>query len=132
MANQQLVLCDTNIIIEFYKNNPAIIAELKHIGQANIAVSVITAGELIYGAINKQELRQILKDLAHLQLLQIDDQIGHQFIQLMTDYSLSHKLHLPDAIIAATALHYQIPLYTLNFKDFRYIEGLNLYQLQVK
>lgn len=132
MANQQLVLCDTNIIIEVYKNSPAIIAELKHIGQANIAVSVITAGELIYGALNKQELRQILKDMAHLQLLQIDDQIGNQFIQLMTDYSLSHNLHLPDAIIAATALHHQIPLYTLNFKDFRFIQGLNLYQPQVK
>lgn len=90
MANQQLVLCDTNIIIEFYKNNPVTVAALKNIGQANIAISVVTAGELIYGAINKQELRQILKDLAHLQVLQIDDQIGKLFIQLMTEYSLSH------------------------------------------
>lgn len=127
MANQQLVLCDTNIIIEFYKNNPVTVAALKNIGQANIAISVVTAGELIYGAINKQELRQILKDLAHLQVLQIDDQIGKLFIQLMTEYSLSHKLNLPDAIIAATALHFQIPLFTLNIRDFRFIPELSLY-----
>ena len=127
MANRQLILCDTNILIEFYKNNATIVAELKKIGQSNIAISIVTAGELIYGAFNKQELNQIRKDIAHLQLLHIDAQIGDLHLQLMMDFSLSHKLTLPDALIAATAIHYDISLYTLNQKDFRYIPGLKLY-----
>jgi tRNA(fMet)-specific endonuclease VapC len=45
----------------------------------------------------------------------------------MTDFSLSHILSLPDAFIAATAIHYDISLYTLNKKDFRYIPDLKLY-----
>lgn len=46
----------------------------------------------------------------------------------MERYSLSHKLTIPDALIASTSLIYQFNLYTLNQKDFRFIEGLNLHQ----
>lgn len=34
-----MILCDTNIIIEIYRNNASIIADLKAIGQKNIAFS---------------------------------------------------------------------------------------------
>ncbi|MBK7869911.1 MAG: type II toxin-antitoxin system VapC family toxin [Saprospiraceae bacterium] len=126
--NQILVLCDTNIIIEFYKNNPAIVAALHQIGQENIAISVITAGELLYGALNKLELERISKDITHLHTLALNESIGTLALELLKHYTLSHKLSLPDALIAATALHYDIPLYTLNLKDFRPITGLSLYQ----
>ena len=123
-----MTLCDTNILIEFYKNNSSVIAELKKIGHSSMAISIVTAGELIYGALNKRELTQILKDIAHLNLLHITQPIGALQLQLMADFSLSHNLTLPDAFIAATAIHYDTPLYTLNTKDFHYIPDLVLYQ----
>jgi predicted nucleic acid-binding protein len=46
----------------------------------------------------------------------------------MESYSLSHKLCIPDALIAATALTYSIELYTLNSKDFHFIENIQLYK----
>lgn len=61
MGQNKIILCDTDVIIEFYRNNADIISELKTIGQQNIAVSTITAGELIYGALNKKELNPITK-----------------------------------------------------------------------
>ena len=87
-----MILCDTNILIEFYKNNPSIIQELRKIGQNQIAA------------------------------------ISQKFLELMEAYTLSHKLSIPDALIAATALIHQLELYTLNLKDFRYIPGLKLHQ----
>ncbi len=42
-------------------------------------------------------------------------------------YSLSHNLSLPDGFIAATAIVNQIPLYTLNKKDFQYIRDIKLW-----
>jgi tRNA(fMet)-specific endonuclease VapC len=54
--------------------------------------------------------------------------ISTQFIELMETYSLSHKLSIPDALIASTALVHKIDLYTLNLKDFCFIEGLNLHE----
>lgn len=124
MEKGQLVLCDTNIIIELYKGNPEIVKSLRSIGQENIAVSIITAGELIFGAINRRELNKIKKDLASLNVLDIEKSVGNKFIELMTEYALSHQLSLPDGFIAATAMANQIPLYTLNKKDFRYSKGL--------
>ena len=46
--------------------------------------------------------------------------------ELIKKYSLSHKLSIQDALIAATALDFGFKLFTLNKKDFRFIEGLDL------
>ena len=46
----------------------------------------------------------------------------------MRQFALSHNATIPDMLIAATALQYGLPLYTLNVKDFRYIDGLVLHQ----
>lgn len=38
MKQAKIILCDTDVLIEFYRNNQDIIVELKKIGQQNIAV----------------------------------------------------------------------------------------------
>jgi len=58
------VLCDTNILIEFYKTNPTVIRNLQGIGPINIGVSVITKAELLYGARDKAELTKIERHVA--------------------------------------------------------------------
>lgn len=123
----EVVLCDTNIIIELYKANHGIIRELGEIGEENIALSAVTAGELIYGAFNKKELRRILLDIRNLRVFDINTSISHQHIELLAEFTLSHRLSLPDALIAATAMHHDLPLFTLNVKDFKYIPGLRLH-----
>lgn len=123
-----MILCDTNILIEFYKNNLKVIHELRRIGLNQLAISTITQAELYYGAINKIELKKIKKNLRLLRIFSVDVIVSTQFIELMETYSLSHKLSIPDALIASTALVYKINLYTLNLKDFRFIKGLNLHE----
>jgi len=128
MVKNSLVLCDTNILIEFYKGNQEILKNLESIGQENIAVSIVTVGELLFGALNKKELKQINKDLSHLHTFNVSDSTGEVFIKLMSEYALSHNLGLPDGLIAATAISQDIPLYTLNVKDFRFIKELKLFK----
>ena len=127
MEKKDLVLCGTNILIELYKNNEAIIASLKSIGQKNIAISIVTTGELLYGALNKKELNIIKQDIAQLVSLSISSTVSDVFKELMIKYTLSHDLSLADGLIAATAIEKDIPLYTLNLKDFKYIEGLRFW-----
>jgi tRNA(fMet)-specific endonuclease VapC len=74
-----MILCDTNILIEFYKGNSTIIQELRQIGVAQIAISVITQAELYYGALNKAELLKIQKHLNLLNNLPIDPPVSSQF-----------------------------------------------------
>ena len=123
-----MILCDTNILIEFYKGKPTVIQTLQHIGSADIAVSVITKAELFYGARDKQELVKIERHLSLCHCYGLDDAISILFIELMSRYSLSHKVSIPDMLIAATAISHELELYTLNSKDFKFIPGLNLYR----
>ena len=109
---KSIILCDTNILIEFYKNNQNIVAELEKIGRKNIALSVISAGELIFGALNKKEIQTIKKDTEHLILFNVNELISKKFIELMLEYSKSHGLSIPDALIAATAIVNNIFLFT--------------------
>ena len=127
MEEKPVILCDTDVIIEFYRNNSKIVRELKHIGQERLSISIITYAELIYGAFNKREQIQIKKDISSLNLIMIDLPISLEFMKLMERYSLGHKISVPDALIAATAIENKLKLFTLNNKDFRYIEGLALY-----
>lgn len=53
-----MILCDTNILIEFYRGNPHILDVLRQVGPAELAISVITAGELYFGAQDKRELHK--------------------------------------------------------------------------
>lgn len=123
-----MILCDTNILIEFYKNTAPVVQELQQIGQSRLAISVISQAEWYYGALNKTELQKIKKHLAMLHHFPLDLATSNTFLQLMEAYSLSHKLSIPDALIAATALAHDLELYTLNNRDFHFIPSLKLYQ----
>jgi len=46
--------------------------------------------------------------------------------KLIENYALSHNMGICDAIIAATCLVYDLPLWTHNKKDFKFIDGLEL------
>ncbi|MGB3781197.1 MAG: type II toxin-antitoxin system VapC family toxin [Tunicatimonas sp.] len=127
MADAQVVLCDTNILIDFSKRNPDIVRTLQIIGTANVVVSAISAGEFVFGALNKADLAKIMKGLNAIKIIHVDEAISDKGLELVQRYGLSHTLAVPDAFIAATALVHDLPLYTLNRKDFRFIEGLRLY-----
>jgi len=127
METKNLILCDTNIIIEVYKGNDKVINVLEKIGQNNIAISDVTCAELLYGARNKKELQMIKKDLKKLLVFSINEAISSKAINLIEKFTLSNHLNLPDALIAATATHYDLNLYTLNVKDFKYIEEIHIF-----
>jgi tRNA(fMet)-specific endonuclease VapC len=123
-----MILCDTNILIDFYKNQPDVTAILRRVGVDEIAISVVTQAELYVGALKKQELEAIRRHLSLISRLPISEAVSVRFIVLMERYSLSHNLSIPDALIAATALEFSIPLYTKNLEDFRFIPELALFE----
>ena len=123
-----MILCDTNILIEFYKNTSNVTQELRHIGPNQLAISVVTQAELYFGALNKGELQKIKHHLSLLHYFPLDTATSNTFLRLMERYTLSHTLNIPDALIASTALVHNVELYTLNKKDFHFISNLRLYQ----
>ena len=63
-----MILCDTNVIIEVLKNNPSVTSRIEEIGLGRIAISVVTAMELYYGALNKAELGKIKRHLSSVRI----------------------------------------------------------------
>ncbi len=111
-----MILCDTNILIEFYKGNQDVVSELQRVGLSDLAVSVITNGELLYGARDKNELARLQKHLSRLNQIALDADISDKFLELLERYALSHRLTAPDALIAATAIAHHLSLYTISYK----------------
>jgi tRNA(fMet)-specific endonuclease VapC len=129
MEQIKMILCDTNIFIEIYRGNNSIVEIVKNIGQQNIAISDVTCAELLFGARNKMEIKAIRNDIDSLVVLPIEYNISKLAVELVEKYSLSHKLSLPDALIVATALCHNVELYTLNTKDFKFIEKVTLFEV---
>ena len=121
-----MVLCDTNILINLFNGNADTLASLNNIGLDNIAISDITVMELYQGMGNKAELLQMKKKLKFYDTIQIDIQTSILATELIEKFRLSHSLQIPDAIIGATAIIHQTPLFTYNIKDFNFMPNLQL------
>ncbi len=122
-----LVICDTNIIINNLINDKITIDLLEKIGIGNVIISSITAMELLRGARNKQELALMQKNIRSILIVHFNDDISTLALDFVTQFHLSHQLQIPDSIIAATAVYYQLPLFTYNVKDFKFIPEIKLY-----
>jgi len=123
-----MILCDTDIFIEALKNNSRAIESLRKIGFENIALSAITLMELYFGAVSKQELTKIKNRMQQLRIIHINKEISEAATKLIEKYAKSHGLHIPDALIAATAICHRMELLTYNIKDFKFIESVRLYR----
>lgn len=123
-----MVLCDTNIFISAFNGRQDTIDQLDKIGLNDIVISAVTVMELFQGMGNKDKLAQMKKKIKYYDIIQIDEFISAKAVELIETYKLSHGLQIPDAIIGATAVIHQIPLYTYNVRDFDFLPHIKLYQ----
>ncbi len=84
--------------------------------------------ELLQGMRNRTELAQMKNKLKFFDVLPLNEQVSGKAIDLIEQFRLSHNLQIPDAIIGATALVHQIPFFTYNLKDFRFMPNIILHQ----
>jgi predicted nucleic acid-binding protein len=125
---KELILCDTNIFISWFTGDDKTITSLQAIGLENILIPSVTTMELIQGIRNKQELVQFRKKLKNYNIIHFNEKTSQIAVELMVAFKLSMGLLIPDAIIAATALAYNLQLFTYNLKDFNFIPNLRLYR----
>ena len=120
-----LLLCDTCVIIDFMSGRSQVLNDLIN-NDVTLFVNSIIEMELLQGARDKNELQRIEKKLGAFRLLNMQQTIFDLATQFIREYRLSHGLALPDAVIGATAIYYQIPLFTYNRKDFRFLPAIQL------
>lgn len=121
-----MVIFDTNILIELYRGNDQVKEKILGMDVNVFYISTVTVAEFLAGARNKKELASIGKQLDKYSNLPITTDISDLFLELFNKYNLSHKPGIPDTLIAATAIYYNLPLFSLNKKHFQYFPGIKL------
>jgi len=118
-------LIDTDVMIDVSRRVAAAAAYVDSLDE--IAISILTAHELIVGARNQRDadgIDSLIKTYpVHAQL---DAQITHLAYELLKRYAKSHGLRTFDALIAATAIQNGFTLVSRNRKHFQVISELNL------
>ncbi len=122
-----LVICDTNIFISLFKQLPETIEHLKAIGSENILIPSISVMELYCGMQNKTELAAMKSKIKQYNIIHYNDSVSKKAIDFIHVYKLSHNLKIHNAIIGAMSVVYNIPLFTYNKKDFKYLPSIILY-----
>lgn len=92
----------------------------------DLFINDIVVMELYQGARNKSDLVFIKKEIAVFQILNTHQKIMALAKQIVEKYGLSHTMKIIDALIAATAMVYDLELMTLNRKDFQFLPQLKL------
>jgi predicted nucleic acid-binding protein len=121
MGTQYLI--DTNAVIEFLGGTlPASgSSSLENIIDLNIHhLSIINQIELLGFNGSPTEMKTLEEFIDVTSVLPLTDNVVQKTIQLRK----VHKINLPDAIIAATALSYDLTLITRNIKDLQNVAGL--------
>lgn len=116
-------LADTNSVIDFLNRKlpPVSIAWLEQlIVNEQLALSVIVRIELLSWNGPPADMQLLANFIAATEVLPLDEPVIQQTIALRQQ----HRVKLPDAIIAATALAHGRPLLTRNAADFRRVASL--------
>jgi tRNA(fMet)-specific endonuclease VapC len=122
----ELVLCDTDVWVEYLRNNIPVIQKMNEIGHGNIYASNITKAELQQWANSKERLKSLNKRTEKIAFIDIDLPISQTFSEIFEKHYLEYGCKIPDTLIAATAIYYNLKLFTLNKKHFQYFKGIQL------
>ena len=116
-------LVDTNVLIGILRGDSKL---SDFVDSLSCSIDTTVYVELIQGAKNKSDVEQIEIALTEYEMIHFNQAVSRKTISLIRTYSKSHGLLFADAVIAAVCLENQLGLITLNEKDFRFIDGLNL------
>jgi tRNA(fMet)-specific endonuclease VapC len=127
MTGNKLLL-DTNIVIELFKGNQNVITMLDK--QEKVYLPTPVLGELYLGAYRSNNIPKKLEEIKHFLerciVLYSDATTADKYALIKTNLLKKGKpIPENDIWIAATALHYQLPIFTFD-AHFEEVEGLVL------
>lgn len=122
---EQRYLIDSNVIIDYAANRlPHKGSDfVEHIFDSDFTISVTVKIEVLGFADIPDKMKGMEDFLSTANILPLDEAVTYKTISLRR---LHKKLKLGDAIIAATALVYNLTLLTRNLSDFKNIPELRL------
>lgn len=125
-----MILVDSSILIDYYRDRNSKLAQ--QIDSLPISLCGPVKTEVLHGAKDDDEIDLILHSISTFDLL-VTDEYDYEYTGLLLQTLRKQGIQLPmaDALIAYTAIKYDVPLWTKD-RHFKYIQGvypeLKLYQ----
>ena len=112
-------LLDSDIIIDILRNDINVKSYVKKlkINNSNFFYLPVSKAEIFAGAF-KDEIDKINLFFNQFTCIQVTDIIGEKAGLFLNKYRKSHNIGLGDALMAATAFHYDLYLLTRNIKHY--------------
>jgi len=132
----EIIVIDTNIIIDFVKKGDEILEEylkLQKRNQIKLYLSVITIFEYFSGIdINKKDLYQESEKLfERFYIQEFNETIAKIAASLNFQKKLYRYIDTSDILIASTCIYLNAPLLTKNKKHFKFIHNLKFAPLKI-
>jgi tRNA(fMet)-specific endonuclease VapC len=126
-----ILLLDTNIVSFIFKGDNRLQPYELYLKENILSISFMTVAELFqWASIRNWSVKRIIqmeKTLDNYLIFPCDIELCRQWGKVRAACrAVGYAISPQDAWIAATALHYDIPLATHNISDFANIEGLTL------
>ncbi|EOG6896227.1 type II toxin-antitoxin system VapC family toxin [Flavobacterium psychrophilum] len=119
-----MYLLDTNTVIDFFNAKLPENAKNLLLTIEKPKISVITRIELFSSTKIPIQEKNILESFVNQ--AKVYDTINLDIINQSIFIRQNHKIKLPDAIIAATALVYNLTIISRNVSDFKNIQGVQV------
>lgn len=126
MEKKKLILCDTNVVINAFHEQPDVLAEFDKLGFERCAIASATAAEVFFG-MRKNERRRTIELVRRFKVIHFDKAISLRMLRYQFEFA--NRLSVADSIVGATAVEYQFPLWTDNQQDFNFLPGVKFHRL---
>lgn len=125
-------LLDTNVLSDFARGEPAVMARLRQEAPAQLAASVITEMEVEYGLARnpdlaprlRQAMRLLLNTIAVLPFEREDARTAAQLRAVL--HRQGTQIGAYDLLLAASALRRGLKIVTHNTREFARVSGLEV------
>ena len=126
MTHAPQLLIDSDVMIEYLRGSEPAILFLETL-ERRPATSVICMAELLAGVRDEPEREAIECFLQTFEILPMDENIARLGGHYRKTYTKSHSTGLADALIAATATHYNLQLATFNTRHYPMLKAISPY-----
>ncbi|MGN6370432.1 MAG: PIN domain-containing protein [Phycisphaerae bacterium] len=120
-------IVDTTILIDATNAHPKAVAYIRSLVlRAEALVHAQAAAELLSGTRDAKEQRRLVRFLRQFTFIHPNEADSAAALQFLLKFHLSHDLGFGDCLIGSTALRLDLPVATLNVRDFRLFPGLKV------
>jgi predicted nucleic acid-binding protein len=119
-------LVDTSILIDLLRGHEIAKTWVNSFSTGQLAISVITAAELIAGCQNKREQALVEKELTLYPLVYLSGPVSATALEWYRQFHLSHNIGFLDCLIGSSAYHNEMTVCTLNNKHFNPLPNLQV------